>query len=156
MVQDSGITGTVTRRATPGILNCTEMRPFWVRWKDGRVMFGTGSSPGENVVVDCEDAFPHPVNAITISTKSESNDPGTGRWEFVPQWGNIKVFTLLFQCTIFILIGGNSGTDVKITNNDIHIKSLMYKLYISDRTEPPALTDNGNFRKILVIIRLHQ
>ena len=121
VIQDSEITGTITRRATPGILNCTEMRPFWARWKDGRVMFGTGSSPGENVVIDSEDAFPHPVNAITISTRIESNDPGTGRWEFVPQWGNIKVFTLLFQCTIFILIGGNSGIDVKITNNDIHI-----------------------------------
>ena len=31
---------------------------------------------------------------------------------------------------------------------------FIYELYISDRTEPPALTDNGNFRNILVTLCL--
>ena len=54
--------------STPDVLNCYEVRSFWVSWVDGYVRVGTGYIYRLNTILQLEQKKPHPINAISIST----------------------------------------------------------------------------------------
>ena len=45
-------------------MNCTEMRPFWVRWSSGNIEIGQGNLVGYNGVVSWQDPDPMGVDIL--------------------------------------------------------------------------------------------
>lgn len=56
---------TVAEEDTPGVLDCIEVRYFWVSWHNGLLELAIGSSNGRRLV-DWKDDNPHSVNALTL------------------------------------------------------------------------------------------
>ena len=53
---------------TPSLLDCDEMRQFWVQWGDGVITMGDGFQVGFSPLMSWEDENPHDVNYVTLST----------------------------------------------------------------------------------------
>ena len=79
IVHDRSAPTDVTREGTPGILDCTKLRPYWITWNDGNVELGVGDFLYEDTMVEWEDNTPHPVTAISLSG-GPNLSPGS--WEF--------------------------------------------------------------------------
>ena len=63
---------------TPGILNCNELKEFWVSWLNGRLSTGYGGIPLIREIIAFEDTTPTAVNYMAISTGFNS----IGEWIF--------------------------------------------------------------------------
>ena len=55
---------------TPGILNCTEIRTFWVSWQNGTISFGQGSYVGLQHILSWSPPQPHSINAVALTTNA--------------------------------------------------------------------------------------
>ena len=68
---------------TPAILDCQNLRSFWISWRRGELSFGKGSVPEQGRVLFYQDANSwHDVNALSFATNAGS----VGVWD-------ISVFT---------------------------------------------------------------
>ena len=68
----------VMQESTPGILNCSEMRSFWISWSLGHIKLGHGSQVDDRLITQWRDPQPLSVGMIAISTGSSSQ----GTWHF--------------------------------------------------------------------------
>ncbi|ELU12991.1 hypothetical protein CAPTEDRAFT_114616, partial [Capitella teleta] len=53
---------------TPSILDCAEVRQFWVQWDDGLITVGDGFDVGFSPLLSWQDDDAHDVNYVTLST----------------------------------------------------------------------------------------
>ena len=51
---------------TPGILNCTAFRTFWIRWDGGKIQVGRGSIYGINRFLSWSEPSPMSINAVSF------------------------------------------------------------------------------------------
>lgn len=56
---------TVAEEDTPGVLDCSETRYFWMSWNNGLLELATGSSNGRRLV-DWKDDSPRSVSAVAL------------------------------------------------------------------------------------------
>ena len=78
------------RVETPSIVDCDEVRQFWVRWDNGAITMGDGFEVGYSAVMSWEDPDPHEVNYVTLSTGWGA----VGEWRIVEDEGTELVFFL--------------------------------------------------------------
>ena len=78
---------------TPNILDCNELRSFWISWNSGFVQVGQGMVVGRGVLLGWQDEedIPRPINWISVSTGFGS----TGEWE---------LFTVKRECKLAVII----------------------------------------------------
>ena len=63
---------------TPDVVDCREMRPFWISWEAGLIRAGTGNLRDENILLEWRDPEPIGVGLVAISTGFGN----TGEWQF--------------------------------------------------------------------------
>lgn len=68
----------VAEQETINILSSGELRPFWIRWTNGMLNFGTGSIVGSNTVISIVDPQKQDIHSLAVSSDSGS----TAEWEF--------------------------------------------------------------------------
>jgi Farnesoic acid 0-methyl transferase len=69
---DTGILyETVAEEDTPGVLDCTATRYFWLGWNNGLLELAAGSSKGRRLV-DWKDDNPRSINAVALRSRSSS------------------------------------------------------------------------------------
>lgn len=59
-------------------VNCKTYLPFWIGWENGIIRVGTGNVVGNGQFMMWNDAGPHDVNYVAVSTGFGSN----GDWKF--------------------------------------------------------------------------
>ena len=62
---------------TPGVLSCNEYRTFWISWLNSYLRVGKGHKYNHHEILKLEEAIPHTVGAISITT-----DGTEGDWHF--------------------------------------------------------------------------
>ena len=82
----------VAEADTDDILNCGEMRQFWVAWTDKTIRVGEGSEIGQLEFLYYEDSNFHPVFSVGFSTGYTA----TGQWVV----GDLEGRTA--KCSIYI------------------------------------------------------
>ena len=55
-------------RETPGILNCSGFKSFWLSWSGGSISIGEGLDIGERVVLNYQEVRVRDIKAISFST----------------------------------------------------------------------------------------
>lgn len=70
--------------STPEILDCDEMRTFWVRWHAHTIALGRGGDGYGDVVVQWED--PNPKDRV-IQVHVDTGDDKEGLWQFIGREG---------------------------------------------------------------------
>ena len=65
---------------TNGILSETELRPFWLRWRDRHLRFGEGEEVGQNEVTSYNNMDLAAITSVSVSSGSSY----TGEWLFKP------------------------------------------------------------------------
>lgn len=68
---------------TPGILDCTEMRKFWISWEGGLVRVGYGLRAGLQTIMEWQDTDPYAIHAYGISTGFGAS----GVWQLIDYTG---------------------------------------------------------------------
>ena len=66
-------------------LSCTEMRAFWVGWRDGQIRVGKGYRYGREQLIAM--AIPRSIHFNAISL---SNENVSGQWQFDSDQGTLK------------------------------------------------------------------
>ena len=62
------------------VVNCTDLTPYWVSWANGNLVFGKGSTEGENALITLEKVVIQPFTTLSVAT-STGHSPGL--WEFL-------------------------------------------------------------------------
>ena len=70
---------------TPNILQCNEMRSFWVSWENDVIDMGVGDIPGKSIILTYNEPNMHRVSAAKLCTFSNY----AGRFEVYPQKGMV-------------------------------------------------------------------
>ena len=60
------------------VLDCSEMKPFWITWLKGVIQVGRGATVGQNKLLIWQPRNPHQINAVSMATGGR----GMGAWEF--------------------------------------------------------------------------
>ena len=76
--------------STPNILNCNEMRFFWLSWDSGQLEVGKGMVYPEGRFIGWLDSLPHPVTTISLSTGFGAS----ANWRFPITPGRLFVIEL--------------------------------------------------------------
>ena len=64
--------------STPGIVNCTELRTFWVGWDSGLIRVGRGGEIGMDQFMHWQDPNPYTVHGLGICSGFEA----VATWQF--------------------------------------------------------------------------
>ena len=81
---------------TPDILNCNELRTFWIQWENNHVEVGEGSVLNEGRFINWYDTTdPHVITAMALSTGWGS----TGDWQFSYINGGSTIYVPATQST---------------------------------------------------------
>lgn len=60
---------SVSEVDSPQILNCTEVRMFWIAWRSaGEIAFGKGSAPLQGRLLYYQDPNPYRLTALSVAT----------------------------------------------------------------------------------------
>ena len=98
---------------TPGIVNCTEMRKFWVGWGSGLIRVGRGGEVGMDQIMHWQDPNPYAVHGLGISsgwgaiaTWQFSYIQGLSIGDFVCVYANISftMHSFLFLLCLFFYL----------------------------------------------------
>jgi len=82
-IRDLGTSNEVKRVDTPGIMDCSHYKAFWVSWSDYLIRVGQGASVGHSSFLDWQDPEQRSFQGLTISTWSGI----TGSWDISFQEG---------------------------------------------------------------------
>ncbi|XP_013397759.1 uncharacterized protein LOC106164412 [Lingula anatina] len=72
-------------KLTPTVLNCNTFQAFWLSWDGGHIKLGSGTTVGQNVLVDYADPSPYSVSTLSVMTTG-----GTGQWQISNPYGGRK------------------------------------------------------------------
>ena len=56
------------------------MTPYWVSWTNGNLVFGKGSTEGENALISLEQVVIQPFTTLSVATATGYSP---GLWEFL-------------------------------------------------------------------------
>ncbi len=66
------------------LLNCDSLRPFWIYWAEGHLIFGKGKL-FDNQLMSFQDGHTFPIRTIAVSPKHLGD--GYATWEFLKNAG---------------------------------------------------------------------
>lgn len=89
---------------TPGILNCTQSRSFWISWLNGAVSVGQGCVINQNVIINYTDPNPIQIGYMGLAGWLISQ-PGT--WSFAGCYYNgmhtdVSLYLFVQQRNVYI------------------------------------------------------
>ncbi|CAD5116870.1 DgyrCDS5711 [Dimorphilus gyrociliatus] len=82
-VGDDGL--IIERENTGKLLDCDNIRTFWVSWLDGYIKVGLGDRFNQNMKIATKQIKPHPVAALGFS----SNNGTTGHWYLIGERADV-------------------------------------------------------------------
>lgn len=56
---------------TANILPCSGSQAMWVKWDQGEIMVGLGSTVGQDIKFQWKDEQPYPINAFSFASKDD-------------------------------------------------------------------------------------
>ena len=72
------VNGKAKAKVFHPVLDCSEMKPFWITWLKGVIQVGRGATVGQNKLLIWQPRNPHQINAVSMATGGR----GVRAWEF--------------------------------------------------------------------------
>ena len=77
-------TNEMVRVATPLVVSCEEIKPFWITWFQNRIMVGRGSTPFVDTFMELSPNTTFEVRGISLTSSGDT----LGQWIFPKTTGN--------------------------------------------------------------------
>ena len=84
----------------PGLVNCDELRTFWLSWEGGLLQAGGGGIPLSHTLLVWQDPNPLDVQYLALSTGMDN----TGEWVIRQDQGQLRRRILGLQRNLYIWV----------------------------------------------------